>query len=92
MTNNKQQTAVDSLKYFFKQYDLAHSSLDYYEFKIPMHIFDLKFQETKEMEKDRLEKAYDAGHSDGHDACYGHGATYQSFDEYYNETYGGGEQ
>jgi hypothetical protein len=44
------------------------------------------------MEKDRLEKAYDAGHSDGHDACYGHGATYQSFDEYYNETYGGGEQ
>jgi hypothetical protein len=54
MTNNKQQTAVDSLKDFFKQYDLAHSSLDYYEFKIPMHIFDLKFQETKEMEKQRM--------------------------------------
>jgi hypothetical protein len=49
-------------------------------------------KEAKEMEKDRLEKAYDAGNNDGHDACYGHGATYQSFDEYYIETYGGANE
>ena len=46
-------------------------------------------KQAKEMEKERLEKAYDAGNCDGHDACYGHGATYQSFDDYYEETYGG---
>jgi hypothetical protein len=51
---DKKQTAVDALKDFFKQYDLAHSSLDYYEFKIPMHIFDLKFQQAKEIEKERM--------------------------------------
>jgi hypothetical protein len=49
------QTAVESLKDFFKQYDLAHSSLDYYEFKIPMHIFDKKFEEAKEIEKDQMD-------------------------------------
>jgi len=68
MTNNKQQTAVDSLKDFFKQYDLSHSSLDYYEFKIPMHIFDLKFQEAKEMEREQIIQAYSNAWHDGQDA------------------------
>jgi hypothetical protein len=85
MTNNKQQTAVDSLKDFFKQYDLAHSSLDYYEFKIPMHIFDLKFQETKEMEKQRMiefaKQFIDVVNIEDKD-----------IEIIYNETYGGGEQ
>jgi hypothetical protein len=86
MTNNKQQTAVERLKDFFKQYDLAHSSLDYYEFKIPMHIFDLKFQETKEMEKERIETAFNSGYNNGGlDTCL-------TPKQYYNQTYGGGEQ
>jgi len=87
MTNNKQQTALDSLKDFFKQYDLAHSSLDYYEFKIPMHIFDLKFQETKEMEKERIIYAHYEGQCDETE-----GYPLEIAKQYYNETYGGGEQ
>jgi hypothetical protein len=81
MENNKQQTEVDWLFAELKNH------LD-----MPSNQSIEILEQAKEMEKDRLEKAYDAGHSDGHDACYGHGATYQSFDEYYNETYGGGEQ
>ncbi len=87
MTNNKQQTAVDSLKDFFKQYDLAHSSLDYYEFKIPMHIFDLKFQETKEMEKERIIDAHYEGQCDETE-----GYPLEIAGQYYEQTYGGGEQ
>jgi hypothetical protein len=90
MTNNKQQTAVDFLKDFFKQYDLAHSSLDYYEFKIPMHIFDLKFQETKEMEKQRIETAYNKGTVHGID--YPESTLPITGEQYYEQTYGGGEQ
>ena len=92
MTNNKQQTAVDSLKDFFKQYDLAHSSLDYYEFKIPMHIFDLKFQETKEMEKQRM---IDFANNcikqiEVSDTC--ELLMVESPKDLYEQTYGGGEQ
>jgi hypothetical protein len=45
------QTAVEYLEEFLKQYDCAYSSLDYYELKIPMHIFDKKIGQAKEMEK-----------------------------------------
>jgi hypothetical protein len=85
---NKQQTAVEW--YAGKVHDLevakdfgAISVTEYYE-KLTKAV-----QQAKEMEKVRLEKAYDAGNCDGHDACYGHGATYQSFDDYYEQTYGG---
>jgi hypothetical protein len=44
------QTAVEYLEEFLKQYDCAYSSLDYYELKIPMHIFDKKIGQAKEME------------------------------------------
>jgi hypothetical protein len=90
MTNNKQQTAVDDLKDFFKQYDLAHSSLDYYEFKIPMHIFDLKFQETKEMEKERMKGMYVEGSFAK--MRYYDGLEYIDAEQYYQQTYGGGKQ
>jgi hypothetical protein len=95
MTNNKQQTAVDSLKDFFKQYDLAHSSLDYYEFKIPMHIFDLKFQEAKEMEKEKHEK-FNKFLNDEKQLGISDLKTIERiqwyYNTYFNETYGGGEQ
>jgi hypothetical protein len=87
MSNNKQQTAVDSLKDFFKQYDLAHSSLDYYEFKIPMHIFDLKFQQAKEIEKQRIIDAHYEGQCDETE-----GYPLEIAEKYYEQTYGGGEQ
>jgi hypothetical protein len=76
MTNNKQQTAVEWLQSIELERDLTLAD----------------WKKAKEMEKERLEKAYDTGNYDGHDACYGHGATYQNFDQYYEQTYGGGEQ
>ena len=95
MTNNKQQTAVDALKDFFKQYDLAHSSLDYYEFKIPMHIFDLKFQQAKEMEKEMTIKLY-ADYENYLEEAFknqcGGQAVILSFQEFYEQRYGGSEQ
>jgi hypothetical protein len=48
------QTAVDFLEEFLKQYDCAHSSLDYYKFGIPMHTFDKKIGQAKEMEKEQM--------------------------------------
>jgi hypothetical protein len=48
------QTSIDFLEEFLKQYDCAHSSLDYYELKIPMHIFDKKIGQAKEMEKEQM--------------------------------------
>ena len=93
MSNNKQQTAVDSLKDFFKQYDLAHSSLDYYEFKMPMHIFDLKFQEAKEMEKERMIQLVQGLKDYTHEShtILGHDERDASefVDIFYNKTYGG---
>jgi hypothetical protein len=79
---NKQQTAVEWL---FNEITLEYVAKGNLSF---MDIVNMS-QQAKEMEKERLEKAYDAGNCDGHDACYGHGATYQSFDDYYEETYGG---
>jgi hypothetical protein len=48
------QTAVEYLEEFLKQYDCAYSSLDYYELKIPMHIFDKKIGQAKEMERQQI--------------------------------------
>jgi len=81
MENNKQQTPIE-----WQHIELSKFLEGKSEFT-DAHDILIK---AKEMEKERLEKAYDAGHCDGHDACYGHGATYQSFNDYYNETYGGG--
>jgi hypothetical protein len=84
--SNKQQTAVESLKEFFKQYDLAHSSLDYYEFKIPMNIFDKKFQESKELEKEQIINARQSHPIQMKKS--GWMVDISDGEEYYNETYG----
>jgi hypothetical protein len=44
---------------------------------------------AKEMEKEQKKHAYDWGETNGADECNGDGATYENFEQYYNETYGG---
>ena len=78
MTNNKQQTAVD---YIFSQlpaeYGTTRSAFDVY-------------QQAKEMEKERIETAYNKGTVHGID--YPESTLPITGEQYYNETYGGGEQ
>jgi hypothetical protein len=81
MTNNIQQTAVDSIIEFMKnnQYFIGN---DLYEF----------MKQAKEMEKKQIIEAFDFG-----DYCVdlpegGWKQKYDSPEQYYNETYGDPEQ
>jgi hypothetical protein len=76
------ETAVKWLEEFLKQHDCAYSSLDYYEFKIPMHIFDKKFEEAKKMEMEHIFNAYVYGAAYGIDAVNGY-----SPNSYFKETF-----
>ena len=73
------QTAVEWLEEFLKQHDCAYSSLDYYEFKIPMHIFDKKFEKAKEMERQQIIDAWWDGVSNWDNES--------TAEQYYNETF-----
>ncbi len=79
MIENKQQTAVDfaveKLAAFIKGNDLAISLIK---------------QQAKEMEKERIETAYNKGTVHGID--YPESILPITGEQYYNETYGGGEQ
>jgi hypothetical protein len=73
------QTAVDFLEEFLKEYDCAHSSLDYYKFGIPMHTFDKKIGQAKEMEKEQIKDAFILGElQEGFE---------DEAEHYYNETF-----
>jgi hypothetical protein len=81
------ETAVKWLEEFLKQHDCAYSSLDYYEFKIPMHIFDKKFEEAKEMEKAQIMRAARQCHFEGVRQSAKSGQGYADYaEQYYNET------
>jgi hypothetical protein len=70
MTNNKQQTAVEWL------WEIAYNR--------DLTVEDWK--QAKEMEKERIETAFNSGYNNGGlDTCL-------TPKQYYNETYGGGEQ
>jgi len=77
MTNNKQQTAVE---WFIEQLNSKYGGNDF----LITHINEI--EKAKEMEKQRMCKfAY---------KCHNHYKVYGDFniEQYYNETYGGGEQ
>jgi hypothetical protein len=78
MTNNKQQTAVD----FLVEKMLTQ---DWYTYKSLEYI-----KQAKEMEKERIETAYNKGTVHGID--YPESTLPITGEQYYNETYGGGEQ
>jgi hypothetical protein len=79
MTNNKQQTAVEWLNEQL-QNNVHHT------IRIPLDII----QQAKEMEKQRIETAYNKGTVHGID--YPESTLPLTGEQYYNETYGGGEQ
>ena len=88
MTNNKQQTAVywfiEELEYkgdlretpSIRNIQLNIDTSDYMELKV----------QAKEMEKERIETAFNSGYNNGGlDTCL-------TPKQYYEQTYGGGEQ
>ena len=77
MTNNKQQTAVDIAELAMKLYPFSNSE---------RNAFITGYNKAKEMEKERIETAFNSGYNNGGlDTCL-------TPKQYYNETYGGGEQ
>jgi hypothetical protein len=77
MTNNKQQTAVEWL------IDKHFGGIENCTPDFRNHI-----KQAKEMEKEKIVKAYNQD-------LYGRLSGYRNFDDgedYYNQTYGGGEQ
>jgi hypothetical protein len=89
MTNNKQQTAVEWLA---EQMEILH--YDYLAEHISkdeknQRLKQLK-EQAKEMEKERIETAYNKGTVYGID--YPESALPITGEQYYNETYGDGKQ
>jgi alpha-amylase/alpha-mannosidase (GH57 family) len=87
--NNKQQTAVEWLA---EQMEILH--YDYWAEHISkdeknQRLKQLK-EQAKEMEKERIETAYNKGTVHGID--YPESTLPITGEQYYNETYGGGEQ
>jgi hypothetical protein len=90
MTNNKQQSAVEF--YLDKVFDIIGDDiLDKLSIEQINKIHDLSLQ-AKEMEKQQHATTWDKS-MDNLDARGGNIVrAWVDFDDYYNETYGGGEQ
>jgi hypothetical protein len=90
--DNKQQTAVDwfSVKRDVLEIEVRLGKLSPIEYAEELTKAE---QQAKEMEKDMLTDAYHDGKSNGMDISHSLSMTKEiSADEWYNETYGGGEQ
>jgi hypothetical protein len=79
MSNNKQQTAVEWLAEQIRNYKTPLNMGGVYFVFIHQDMINRFEQQAKEMEKEQIMKAYDAGDAD---------RVYQP-QQYYNETYGG---
>jgi hypothetical protein len=105
MTNNKQQTEINAVEYLDKVNQFAKenntgkpkqkTAIEWLEQEMLKPNLSMKeiLQKAKEMEKDMLTDAYHDGKSNGMDISHSLSMTKEiSADEWYNETYGGGEQ
>ena len=81
MTNNKQQSAVEWL---IEQLHCKYGGTDFFWTNMD------EIEQAKEMEKERIETAYNKGTVHGID--YPESTLPITGEQYYNETYGGGEQ
>jgi hypothetical protein len=77
MSNNKQQTAVDVAELAMKLYPFSNSE---------RNAFITGYNKAKEMEKERIETAYNKGTVHGID--YPESTLPITGEQYYNETYG----
>lgn len=82
MTNNKQQMAVDVAELAMKLYPFSNSE---------RNAFITGYNKAKEMEKERITKAFDDGDYNYHYSRKT-GNDFENGEEYYNEVYGGDEQ
>ena len=82
MTNNKQQTAVEQFLNAIKDQILLS--------KEHLEMIESYADQCKEIEKERIETAYNKGTVHGID--YPESTLPITGEQYYNETYGGGEQ
>jgi hypothetical protein len=83
MTNNKQQTAVEFIQEQLRKYVR-------YDNRSAVETFDKIFEQAKEMEKERMKGMYVEGSFAK--MRYYDGLEYIDAEQYYNETFGGGEQ
>ena len=85
MTNNKQQTAVE---WFIEK--LLDLDYEYAKGLITLGVWSERknslIQQAKEMEKEQIKKAVNFGDERGNIVSY------STAEQYYNKTYGGGEQ
>jgi hypothetical protein len=81
MTNNKQQTAVDSIIELCQELLANHYSISHDA--VCSEVIKFCQEQAKEMEKKQIRKAYCDGE---------HYKDTKLSTDYYNETYGGGEQ
>ena len=82
--NNKQQTAVEWLVEQFKEYDFADvKDTENYIIKMQSFVLTEKLDKAKEMHKQEIINSFFEG---------AYGGDNISGEQYYNETYGGGEQ
>ena len=105
MSNNKQQTEINAVEYLSKVNQFAkenntckpkqQTAIEWLFDNVYMAHSELseKLKQAKKMEKDMLTDAYHDGKSNGMDISHSLSMTKEiSADEWYNETYGGGEQ
>jgi phage antirepressor YoqD-like protein len=98
MTNNKQQTEINAVEYLAKVNQFAkenntgkprqQTAIEWLFNNVYMAHSELseKLKQAKEMEKERIETAFNSGYNNGGlDTCL-------TPKQYYNETYGGGER
>ena len=87
MSNNKQQTAVEWLVEQLKEYDFADvKDEENYIIKMQSFVLTEKLEQAKEMEKQRTINDY----IEGRNSVINREII--PAEQYYNETYGGGEQ
>ena len=93
MTNNKQQTAVDII-YQGMSDKIVMQDLN--KALICIHISHDDFlklhKQAKEMNKEQMDKVAEDWWNEGARSAYDGKRKYESFEQYYQQTYGGGEQ
>ena len=91
ITNKKQRMTVEWLVEQFKEYDFADvKDEENYIIKMQSFVLTEKLEQAKEMEKERIETAYNKGTVHGID--YPESTLPITGEQYYEQTYGGGEQ
>lgn len=102
MTNNKQQTEINAVEYLDKVNQFAkgnntgkpkkQTAIEWLEEEMLKPNLSMKeiLNQAKEMEKERIETAYNKGTVHGID--YPESTLPITGEQYYEQTYGGGEQ